>query len=251
MSASIRSSAVHDRTQALSSPPSKNYVHAVGTAQPVFREPVIRQFEDGVGVIVGGENYGLASDDNLAVWMLLNASGLLDAVSGGSTSSPVVAFYSPLTHVNEIAAPSPAPTAAQEAVTRIRALSNLTNEEIAPLAGVSRRSLQAWIAGEPISARKEQRLRQLQNAISEVADASPALTRRRLLDRMPGHVRPYDLLAEARFEEAVDLGLGRHRYVASPPSSGQTLAEQLDHHEHRVNLPPGRLDRRFAGRLQR
>jgi hypothetical protein len=143
-------------------------------------------------------------------------------------------------------------TAAQAAVAEIRVVSGLTNEEIAPLAGVSRRSLQAWVAGEAISARNEQRLRSLLDAIRRLATADPHKTRARLLDRESGNVRVYDLLAEARFEQAIDLASGRRTDTPAPAApQAQDLYAQLSHIEDRVELTPGRLDRRFSGRLQR
>ena len=144
-------------------------------------------------------------------------------------------------------------TAAQDAIANIRALSNLTNEQIAPLAGVSRRSLQAWIAGGIVSSRNEQRLRDLLDAIRRVAAGrAPELTRRLLLDRAAGNVCPYVLLAERRLSEAIDLALGRHRAMrTSVRTKPNDLAEQLSCLENRVALPDERLDRRLSGRLQR
>jgi len=54
-----------------------------------------------------------------------------------------------------------AQTAATELLDRIQKVSGLTLEMIAPLAGVSRRSLQSWRRGAAISRRKEERLRVL------------------------------------------------------------------------------------------
>ena len=78
------------------------------------------------------------------------------------------------------------------------------------------------------------------------------MTRRRLLDHTPGNVSAYDLMAEGRFGEAVDLARGRREAVPTPAApQAHDLASQLDHHEGQVELPPGRLDRRFSGRLRR
>ena len=84
-------------------------------------------------------------------------------------------------------------TPAQKMAAELRRVSGLTNEEIAPLLGVSRRSLQSWIAGESISARKEARLRAVLDAIRQVAAGSAVETRERLLARAPHSVRAYDL----------------------------------------------------------
>ena len=143
-------------------------------------------------------------------------------------------------------------TAARAAIEELQAVSGLTKEEIAPLAGVSRRSIQAWVAGESISARKEQRLRALLDAIRALADTDAEMTRRRLLDRVPGDVRPYDVLADGRFDEAVDLALRRRQPGPVPAAlQAQDLYAQLDHNEGRVELQAERLDRRFSRQLRR
>lgn len=177
-----------------------------------------------------------------------------DTWSNRVTSSPhvLVAEHQSASVVQYEPNPAAPCTAAQRAVAELRALSGLTNEEIAPLAGVSRRGLQAWIAGTAISARKEQRLRALVEAVHALAGRDGTATRMRLLDRVPGCVRPYDLMAEGRFEAAVDLALGR-RSGLSPVESRPVydLAAQLDHLEDRVDVPEGRLNRRLSGRLRR
>lgn len=146
----------------------------------------------------------------------------------------------------------PSQTSAQSAIADIHAFSQLTNEQIAPLAGVSRRSVQAWVAGEPISARKQQRLCALRDALREIGNGDPKVTHDRLFHRLPGNVRPYDLFAEGRFAEAVDLALDRRRALPSTaPVQAHDLYAQLNHIEDRVELPPERISRRFLGRLRR
>ena len=178
----------------------------------------------------------------------------LDSWSNRITASPHVLVIRPqatpvVRQMGILAAPR---TTAQRTVTELRSLSGLTNEEIAPLAGVSRRSLQAWLAGAAISARKEQRLRALVDAVRSLAARDAVTTRDRLLDRAPGCVRPYDLMVEGRFEAAVDLALGRRSNAPSPASrSTYDLATQLDHVEDRVDVPEGRLNRRLSGSLRR
>jgi hypothetical protein len=169
-----------------------------------------------------------------------------------ATSSRPPLLYQP--HPEALPARSDAgpKTAAQDALAEIQAISALTNEEIAPLVGVSRRSIQAWRAGGVISARKERRLRSLLDAVRKLADITPSQTRERLLRRAPGDVSAYDLLAESRWEAAVDVTLGRRSFDAVPAGpQAQDLYAQLDRHEGYVDLPPERLDRRFSGRLRR
>ena len=142
-------------------------------------------------------------------------------------------------------------TPAQLAIIELKALSGLINEELAPLLGVSRRGMQKWVAGEPISARRDQRLRALLEAVQDLNCGNPTDTRARLLRRSPGDVRPYDLLAEGRFEAAVDLALGRTRSLPPARESVDDLAAQLDRREDRVNTPPGRLNARLSGRVKK
>jgi DNA-binding transcriptional regulator YiaG len=142
-------------------------------------------------------------------------------------------------------------TAAQRMAAELRRLSGLTNEEIAPLLGVSRRSFQAWIAGESISARKETRLRTVLDAVRQLAAESAAATRERLLGRPPRSISAYDLLAEERYEAAVDLATGRHRRQLAPqPTSSESIATQLDRIEDNI-APAPRLNRKLSGPLRR
>jgi DNA-binding transcriptional regulator YiaG len=231
-------------TAAFSSPGDKRTSMPIGTGEPVYRWPensVLLTFED---------DYYVVSDGSLWARMYLEAS-LWHGVNSATSSRP------PLLRqlIAKLNAPRATPTpltAAQEAIAEIRSISGLTNEEIAPLVGVSRRSVQSWLAGERISARKDQRLRMLRDAIRALAAIDSETTRRRLLNHAPGNVSAYNLLAEGRFSEAEDLALGRHAAVASPASSqAQSLAAQLDHYEGHVELPSERLDRRLSGRLRR
>ena len=234
---------LHDRTEAVPSRP--DWFWTAGTGQPAGPRP-----EESVLVtLVQGERC-IIPGGTLAERMMLEGYPLFRV--GWATSSRPPFIVQLASERPTEAAPSPASrTAAQAAIAEIRAVSGLTNEEIAPLAGVSRRSIQAWVAGEPISARKENRLRALLEAIRDLAGADSQMTRGRLLDRVLGNVRAYDLLAEGRFEEAVDLASGRRRAAAAPAApQAQDLYAQLDRHEGRVELPPERLDRRLSGRLR-
>ena len=234
-------------TAAFTSPGDKRVSMPIRTGQPALRWP-----EDSVLLTFAGsdDDHYVISDGSFGARMFLEAS-LWHGVSCATSSRP------PLL-IRHIAKPkatwatSTPRTAAQEAIAEIRSISGLTNEEIAPLVGVSRRSVQSWLAGERISARKDQRLRTLRDAIRALAAADPEMTRRRLLNHTPGNVSAYNLLAEGRFGEAADLALGRRAAAALPAGSqAQNLAAQLDHYEGHVELPPERLDRRLSGRLRR
>lgn len=146
----------------------------------------------------------------------------------------------------------PPPNPARAAIGDIKALSGLTQEEIAPLVGVSRRSLQAWLAGHPISARNEQRLRNLRETITALRLPTPRETRERLLQRRHGDISLYDMLAEGR--DAAARALGLTETPTSPAAAApqaQPLLAQLDRHEDAIDLPATTLDRRFVGRLRR
>jgi hypothetical protein len=145
-----------------------------------------------------------------------------------------------------------APTAAQQLAQELRRRSGLTNEEIAPLAGVSRRSFQAWLAGGAISARKEMRLRQLVDALALIGEADPQEMRASLLDKGKGTVRPYDLLAEGRFSVAVSLATGQRIGVAkSWTTQIETLAQQFDRDQGSLPESGGRLNRSLSKPLRR
>ena len=141
-------------------------------------------------------------------------------------------------------------TPAQKMAAELRRVSGLTNEEIAPLLGVSRRSLQSWIAGDSISARKEARLRAVLDAIRQLAAGSAVETRERLLARAPHSVRAYDLLAEERYEAAIDLALGRRRPRPPQVRASEPLDAQLDRIED-IIAPAPRLNRKLSRPLKR
>jgi DNA-binding transcriptional regulator YiaG len=249
MSSSALDLCQRDSTAAFSSPGDARASMPVRTEQPAFRW----LGKDSVLLTLVGsdDDHYVISGGSLEARMFLEDS-LWQSV-GCTTSSrpPFLIRRVAEKHAATWATPT-SRTAAQEAIAEIRSISRLTNEEIAPLVGVSRRSVQSWLAGERISARKEQRLRTLCDAVRALAAANPEMTRRRILDRTPGNVSAYDLLAEGRFGEAADLALGRRTAAALPASSqAQSLAAQLDHYEGHTELPPERLDRRLSGRMQR
>ena len=156
-----------------------------------------------------------------------------------------------------LAVPAKAAGAAPSLVDEIQALSGLTLEEIAPLAGVSRRSLQNWRAGEPISARKEQRLRALTDTLRVLSKDDALATRCFLLNPIEGGLRPFDLLAEGRFDAALALGGHSTRPAMSsagtavvPPPAASMLARLSSRDEGPTGLD-GRVDLRRSRRLKR
>jgi hypothetical protein len=143
-------------------------------------------------------------------------------------------------------------SAAQALCNRLKTISSLTNEEIAPLLGVSRRSFQSWLAGSSVSARKETRLRSIVEAIEKIAASDPTGVRARLLDRGTWSVRPYDLLVEGRFDAAVDLATGVRNALAAAKDDGvETLALQLDRDQSSLDTGEVRINRRLSRPLKR
>jgi hypothetical protein len=153
---------------------------------------------------------------------------------------------------------SSAQTAARSLLAQIQGRSGLTLEEVAPLLGVSRRSLQNWRAQRRISARKEQRLRHLAETLQLLPIDNASNARQILLDRAPGRVRPYDLLAEGRFDAAYTMitgasapahliGFSTHGVLPPAPS---VLARLSTRHDEPPS-PAGRVDLRRSRRLKR
>jgi hypothetical protein len=151
--------------------------------------------------------------------------------------------------------PTPSSTPAARSLARIKQASELTTEALAPLVGVSRRTLHLWLAGGQISQRNEERLRALAEAIEAIAAVAPETARARLMERVPGYPRIYDLLAEGRFEAAIARGTGAVPvprpviYPAARPASVSVdvLVDALH------DAPPsmkGQIDRRLTKRLR-
>lgn len=167
------------------------------------------------------------------------------------TSPPMVPFASPASlsppEVAEVGGPM-----ARRAVEELKAAAQLTNDEVAALAGVSRRSVQSWLADGAISGPRERHLRSVVEAVRGLAAPDAVGTRARLFDRAPGHVCPFDLLVEGRFGAAVSLATGQASDAAPvelyAPSD---LAIQFDRREDRVDVPERALNRVLSGRLRR
>jgi len=173
---------------------------------------------------------------------------MLPLLAQEATAAPAVIWPRPV-DLNTGAKSEPT---AQLLAQELRRRSGLTNEEIAPLAGVSRRSFQAWLAGGSISARKEMRLRHLVGAVTEIGDLEPQAMRARLLDRSKGAIRPYDLLTEGRFNAGVALATGRRSSVTvSRSTERESLAEQFDRDQGSLPKSGGRLNRALSKPLRR
>ena len=86
----------------------------------------------------------------------------------------------------------------------IKHAANLTREETAQLVGVSRRALQNWLAGGPISAVRDRRLREVAAFVDEQSKRfGPVVLRDRLYARTaPYTLRAFDLVSEGAFDAA-------------------------------------------------
>jgi hypothetical protein len=147
--------------------------------------------------------------------------------------------------------------AAKLLLKEIRDMSGLTLEEIAPLVGVTRRSIHHWRADRPISARKEQRLRAIRDTLDALAGKSADEIRAMLLERLPGSMRPYDLIAEGHFDVAFKLLTGRvapeslsSSVSKRTPPPGISVLDRLSARHDDPN-PIGKLDLRHSGRVKR
>ena len=147
-------------------------------------------------------------------------------------------------------------SAAARALAQIKQASELTIEALAPLIGVSRRTLHNWFAGGQISQRNEERLRALAEAVEQIAAIAPKSARERLMERVPGSPRIYDLLAEGRYESAVARGTGaeptpRQLIYPKPRAVSAPISARVAALNDRSIPLDGSIDRRMTKRLKR
>jgi hypothetical protein len=147
-------------------------------------------------------------------------------------------------------------TPATRLIERVKHASTLTIEAIAALVGVSRRSIHTWQAGGVISQKNEERLRALAEAIEAIAAFEPTTVRERLMERVPGSIRIYDMLAEGHYKAAIARGTRAEArpqpltYPAPLPLSTPLSAQVAALNDKSIPLT-GRIDRRFTKRLKR
>ena len=175
----------------------------------------------------------------------------LDAFNGDRTTS-----IAPLRLIFDESFMTPAATASEAAVLlgEIQANSQLTLEQVAPLIGVSRRSLQAWRAGDAISARNADRLRRLRDVILALASGTPKATNTSLFARPKNGVSLYDLLREGRLDTALARSSGgqptreasRQEGLLPQPMSPKV---RLSLREDSVGRSTGSVDRQRSRRL--
>lgn len=196
---------------------------------------------------------------------LLRAA-LLQTLTVTSTAAPGARCMYPLNHVlpdaphtlfNTFVFGVPAQDDIHEGCSLLRELrtcSQLTYEELAPLLGVSRRTLHSWNSGSPISARRETHLRKVTEAVkalSGVARSAGRSTRSALLDQTPEGLRPFDLIADGHYQAAVDAVSGRRTQVEAPARPERdSVATQLNRRDDAVSVPAGRLRTDLARRIR-
>lgn len=110
---------------------------------------------------------------------------------------------------------------ARAALGELRRLTGFTWDQIANLFGVSRRSVHFWASGKRLSSGNETKLARILAAV-RTADSGSASTNRAMLLAETEQGVPFDLLAQDRIQEALDL-LGRAR-IASPQRSLSPLS---------------------------
>jgi hypothetical protein len=190
---------------------------------------------------------------------------LVDALEAGgrATTIPhqVSLVWPPTPKAKRLVSRRRAPSkdvASQSLLSTVQSRSGLTLEEIAPLLGVSRRSLQHWRAGGRISARKEQRLRDLADTLNSLPALAASEMRGKLLDRTSDGVRAYDLLAEGRFDSAYSMITGSPtpahlvaRSIKPTMPSAPSLMDRLSIRDDGPSLPTSRVNLRQSRRLKR
>ena len=149
------------------------------------------------------------------------------------------------------------PTPLQERIERLAERANLTREELADLVGVSRRALQKWVAGEPISAAKDRHLREVEGILTSLP---PHWTSNVIRDRLfgrpaPDRIRPVDLMREGSFDSARTALI-----EGGPPSDARPMTAPKPELDLDVRLagedgghvqPAGLVSTRYRGRRAR
>lgn len=94
------------------------------------------------------------------------------------------------------------------AIAEIRQRSGLTWEQLASLFGVARRSVHFWASGKAMNASNEVRLNDLLRTVRYIDRGGGGQTRSALMSAQPDGTIPFEVLAEGRFADVMEL-LGR------------------------------------------
>jgi hypothetical protein len=134
--------------------------------------------------------------------------------------------------------------------------SGLKLDMIAPLLGVSRRSIQYWKDGKNISQKNESQLIDLVDTLKHISKGDPDQTRNLLLARVTGVPRIYDLLAEQRYEKAIARAKDTKKLkpILSDPTlkfNSRPIADQLAFSDDGPAKPMGKLNRSVSRRIVR
>jgi hypothetical protein len=141
----------------------------------------------------------------------------------------------------------------QQAIAELRGLSGLTWEQMARLLGVSRRSVHFWASGELVRATHQERVQRLLAVLRQVDRGSATENRALLLNGCADGTLPFDVLADGRFDEAVELmkkGPGRSRPALTPLSAEERLARTPSPPEQLVGAASDRVHRELRGARQ-
>ena len=195
---------------------------------------------------------GLSSSrwNGMGIWGATTAIGLLCLVSSTSINQSRAEVSRPIGSASN-------QSFASELIDRAQLAAKLTLEELAPLVGVSRRSLQNWRTGDPISARKEHRLREALSALENLPASDPEQRRQILFARRAGGLRVYDLFSEGRFAAAAHLAEMSPEVVADESlalnfwNRGPSLAVRVDLIDAPASGTEGRVNLRRSARFKR
>jgi DNA-binding transcriptional regulator YiaG len=124
----------------------------------------------------------------------------------------------------------------QKAINELRKTSGLTWDQLAQLFKVSRRSLNFWASGQPLSSNNEEKLNRLLGVIRYIDRGSASLNRKLLLSPNSDGKLPKEQLIAGEYDK-VKENLGRGNPLKRPQLT--PLSEEED--ELRKPLPPGVL----------
>jgi hypothetical protein len=141
-------------------------------------------------------------------------------------------------------------------INEAQSYSGLNLDMIAPLLGVSRRSIQYWKDEKKISQKNELLLRDLVDALKQISLGKPDHTRDVLLARVTGVPRIYDLLVERRYDKAIARAKNKAQSepILSDPTlkfNSRPIADQVAFADDGPAKPMGKLNRSVSRRIVR
>lgn len=97
----------------------------------------------------------------------------------------------------------PVHESAASALARLRAMTDLTFDQVARIMGVSRRSVHSWMAGGPLSSANEERVFEVSRVVASLRGSTAPERRAALLDSSQGESLLAQLTASARHATVV------------------------------------------------